>query len=80
MTACLHCAINELISDHIRAAGEPYDVAEVAAMIAQSLGEFILTAPKADQGALLADSITTLGATFLDTSGEEDGERPLRAH
>jgi hypothetical protein len=80
MPLCLHCAINDMINDHIQQEPGENDTAEIAAMIAQSLAEFILNAPKEEQAALLADTITVLGATFLDTSGQEERERPRRAH
>jgi hypothetical protein len=77
MSDCLHCDINELINEHLKNAQEPVDLAELASMIAQSLGEFILAAPEQAQAALMADCLATLGHTFLDKP--EDGERS-RAH
>ena len=47
-------------------------------MIAQSLGEFILAAPAHEQANLMAESLATLGDTFLDKPDE--GERPHRSH
>ena len=41
MSDCLHCDIGDLIAEHIKDAPKPVDLAELAAMIAQSLGEFI---------------------------------------
>ena len=37
MSDCLHCDIGELITEHIKDAAKPADLAELAAMIAQSL-------------------------------------------
>ena len=76
MSDCLHCDIGGLIAEHIKDAPKPVDLAELAAMIAQSLGEFILAAPTHEQANLMADSLATLGQTFLD---KPDEERPHRS-
>ncbi len=78
MSDCLHCDIGELIAEHIKDAAKPVDLAELAAMIAQSLGEFILAAPTHEQANLMAESLAMLGHTFLDKPDE--GERPHRSH
>jgi len=78
MSDCLHCDIGELIAEHIKNAPGAVDLAEIAAMIAQALGEFILSAPDDDQANLMAESLITLGGTFLDKP--EDAQRPHRAH
>ncbi len=78
MSDCLHCDIGELIAEHIKDAAKPVDLAELAAMIAHSLGEFILAAPAHEQANLMAESLATLGHTFLDKPDE--GERPHRSH
>jgi len=77
MSDCLHCDIGELITEHIKDAAKPVDLAELAAMIAQSLGEFYLAAPAHEQANLMAESLATLGQTFLD---KPDEERPHRSH
>src|SRR5436853_1515044 len=66
MAECLHCEINKLIDEHIAAGPKPVDLAEMVAMVAQSLGELLLAAPKHEQANLMADSLAALGATFLD--------------
>ena len=76
MSDCLHCDIGDLIAEHIKDAPKPVDLAELAAMIAQSLGEFILAAPTHERANLMADSLATLGQTFLD---KPDEERPHRS-
>jgi hypothetical protein len=76
MSDCLHCDIGELIDEYLKV-GQP-DLAQMAAMIAQSLGEFILAAPAHQQADLMADSLATLGGTFLDKPDDE--ARPHRAH
>jgi hypothetical protein len=63
MSDCLHCDINELINEYLKNTQEPVDLAELASMIAQSLGEFILAAPQQVQAALMADC-PTLGRRF----------------
>jgi len=78
MSDCLHCDIREVIDERITNGPKPVDLAEIAAMIAQALGEFILTSPAHEQANLMADSLATLGGTFLDKPEGED--RPHRAH
>ena len=72
----LHCDIGDLIDEHLKD-GEP-DLAQMAAMIAQSLAEFIMRAPQNEQANLMADALITLGATYLEKPSDE--ERPHRAH
>jgi len=67
MTECLHCQINELVQQHIDN-GET-DVADLAAMIMESLAELILLAPESDRPILMADAIGHFGNTFLERSG-----------
>ncbi len=78
MSDCLHCDIGEWIAERIQNGPKPVDLAEIASMIAQGLGEFILAAPAHEQANLMADSLATLGATFLNKPDDE--ERPHRAH
>ena len=78
MSECLHCDIGELIAEHIGKASKPVEFAELASMIAQALGEFILTAPEHEQANLMGDCLATLGHTFLEKPDEE--ARPHRAH
>ena len=79
MSDCLHCDIGELIAEHIKNGPQTVDLAEIASMIAQALGEFILSAPEHEQANLMADTLITLGGTFLDKPAD-DAERPHRAH
>ena len=78
MSDCLHCDIGELLADYIKNSSQPVDLSEIAAMMAQSLGEFILSAPEHTQAALMADCLTVLGTTILDKPDE--AERSHRAH
>ena len=75
MSDCLHCDIGALVEEHLKQ--EHPDIAQMASMIAQSLAEFILHAPQHEQANLLADALTTLGASFLD---KQDEERPHKPH
>jgi hypothetical protein len=77
MSDCLHCDINELVAKH---ADRPdADMAELAARMAESLADLILTAPEADRAALLADAIAMLGQMYLEKSGAVDpGESTAR--
>jgi hypothetical protein len=78
MSDCLHCDIGELIAEHIKNGPQPVDMAELGSMIAQALGEFILSAPQHEQANLMADCLTTIGLTFLDKP--DDAERPHKPH
>jgi len=67
MTECLHCQINDLVQQHIDNGNT--DVADLAAMIMESLAELILLAPEIDRPILMADAIGHFGNTFLEKSG-----------
>jgi hypothetical protein len=72
-TDCLHCAINELVRERIE--GQTADLADLAAMVAESLADLVLIASKEDQGKLMADALAHFGSVFLEKSGEiEPGE------
>ena len=71
MTECLHCEVIKLVDERLQRGDA--DLAEVAAMIAESLADVILLAPEADQGKLMADALAHLGGTFLEKSGETEG-------
>lgn len=80
MAECLHCEINKLIDDYVASGPQPVDLAEMVAMMAQSLGELILAAPADQQAPVMAEALATLGATVLDKPEEGEAERPHRAH
>ena len=75
--SCLHCAINEVVREHIDGQ-ETVDVADLAALMAESLVELILFAPEEEQGKLLASTIAHLGHAFLGKSGEIEGSADMR--
>ena len=67
MSDCLHCEINELVQQRLE--GEGADLAEIAAMIVESLAEVILLAPEDSQAQLMADILAHFGQMFLEKSG-----------
>ena len=79
MVECVHCEINRMVADYIENGPKPVDLAEIAAMIAQALGEFILASPPQEQANMMAESLSVLGQTFLDKP-EDDAERPHKPH
>jgi hypothetical protein len=70
-TDCLHCDINELVQQRIE--GQAVDLAELAAMVAESLADLMLLAPKEAQAKLMADVLAHLGSVFLEKGEEADG-------
>ena len=71
MSECLHCEINELVQQ--RVSGGDADFGEVAAMMVESLADFILLAPEASQPALMAHALAAFGQMFLEKSGAMEG-------
>jgi hypothetical protein len=67
LSDCLHCEVNELVRQRVEAEGA--DVADLAAMLVQSLVELILLAPEADQAALMADVLASFGQIYLEKTG-----------
>jgi hypothetical protein len=64
---CLHCEINELVQQRIE--GGATNLADLAAMVVESLVELVLLAPEAEQSKLMADALAHFGHTFLEKSG-----------
>lgn len=74
MSDCLHCDINEIVQKHIDRTDAP-DVADLAARIAESLADTILTfVPEEDQANVLAHTIAHLGEMFLQKGGAVEGD------
>jgi len=73
MSDCLHCDINDLVQRHIEQ-DETIDVADVAAKMAESLADLILSSAVADQPKLLAHAMAALGDMYLQKSGAVDGD------
>jgi hypothetical protein len=73
MSDCLHCDINDLVQTHIEQ-NETVDLVEVAAKMAESLADLILSsAPESEQPKLLAHAIAALGDMYLQKSGAVEG-------
>lgn len=74
MSDCLHCDINEIVQTHIDKT-ETADVVDLAARMAESLADMILTfVPEEDQANVLAHTIAHLGEMFLQKSGATEGD------
>ncbi len=65
MSDCLHCDINELVQKHIESSAT-VDLPKIAAMIVESLADFILSAPEEDQASMMADALAQFGAVYLE--------------
>ena len=63
---CLHCAIVDMVEERI-AGG--VDVADLTALIAESLVDVILLVPEEEQAKLMAHTMSALGDLFLQKSG-----------
>jgi hypothetical protein len=50
------------------------DLQDLAGRMAESLVDLILMAPEGQQGQMLAGAISQLGNTFLEKSGDIEGE------
>ena len=79
MSECLHCDINELVRKHLENS-ENADVTKIAAMIVESLADFILSVePEAEQARVMADALAHFGNAFLDR-GDDTAPGPHGAH
>ena len=56
-----------------RIEGQTVDLAELAAMVAESLADLILMAPKDAQAKLMADALAHFGSVFLEKGDEAEG-------
>ena len=73
MSDCLHCDINDLVQKHIEQ-DEAIDVADVAAKMAESLADLILSSAASEQPKLLAHAMAALGDMYLQKSGAVEGD------
>ena len=71
MSDCLHCAINDLVRQHVE--GGNNDLVEIASMMAESVADLVLLAPEEDRATLLAHAISTVGQMVLEKSGAFEG-------
>jgi len=78
MSDCLHCDINELVRERIERGD--VDLAELSAMIVESLAELVLLAPEADQAKMMADAWAHFGQMFLEKSGALGADTSRAAH
>jgi hypothetical protein len=78
MSDCLHCDINQLVQERMDRGD--VDLADLTAMIAEALADWILMAPEIDQAKLLADTMAQLGQMYLEKSGAIDGEGSRATH
>jgi hypothetical protein len=77
-TDCLHCAINDLVRERME--GQTADLAELASMVAESLADLILLAPKDEQGKLVADALAHFGSMFLEKGNEMEAGASSSTH
>jgi hypothetical protein len=78
MSDCLHCDINELVRERLEHGDA--DLAELTAMIVESLAEVILLAPESDQAKIMADALAHFGHMFLEKSGAVEAESSRASH
>jgi hypothetical protein len=74
MSDCLHCDINEIVQKYVDKA-DTADAADIAARMAESIADMILTfVPEDDQANVLAHTIAHLGEMFLQKGGAAEGD------
>ena len=72
---CLHCDINDIVREHIDAAGDaPINLPELIAKVSESLVDLIMLGPEEQWGNLLAEGMRQIGDAFLEKSGVVEGE------
>jgi hypothetical protein len=65
---CLHCDINDLVRERIE--GGAADLAKLAAMMAESLADLMLLAPKEERATLMADALSHFGNMVIEKGSE----------
>ena len=72
---CLHCDINDIVREHIDAAGDaPINLRELIAKVSESLVDLIMLGPEEQWGNLLAEAMRQIGDAVLEKSGVVEGE------
>ena len=66
---CLHCAIIDMVDERI---GAGANVADLAALIAESLVDIILRVPEEEQAQLMAHTLAAFADFFLQKSGADN--------
>jgi hypothetical protein len=67
---CLHCDVNDIVGEHIEAAGDvPINLPELIAKVGESLVDLIMLGPEEQWGNLLAEATRQIGDAFLEKSG-----------
>lgn len=77
-TECLHCEINDLVQQRIQQGGA--DLAELAAMLVESLADLVLLAPEENQATLMAETLAHFGQVFLERNGTLSAEPSGATH
>ncbi len=75
---CLHCEINDLVQEHVERHPE-IDAGEIAARLAESFADLILSVAEDQQGKLFAAALAHLSHAFLE-KGDEKAEGHDRRH
>jgi hypothetical protein len=78
MSDCLHCDINELIDKRLEREGA--DLAELAALMVESLADLIVLAPPAEQSKLMAEALANLGQAYLEKIGAVERDGSISRH
>jgi hypothetical protein len=71
LTSACTCAIIDMVDEKIEAAGA--NVADLTALIAESLVDIILRVPEEEQAQLMAHTLAALGDLFIQKSGGDGG-------
>lgn len=78
MSDCLHCDINELVDKQLEREGA--NLAELAALMVESLADLIVLAPPAEQSKLLAEALANLGQAYLEKIGALERDESISRH
>lgn len=78
MSDCLHCDINALVDKRLEREGA--DLAELAALMVESLADLIVLAPPAEQPKLLAEALANLGQAYLEKIGALARDESVSRH
>jgi cytochrome c-type biogenesis protein CcmH/NrfF len=71
MSDCLHCDINHLVQQRLEHGDA--DLAELTAMMVESLADLVLLAPENERTNLMAYALSGFGQMYLEKSGAVEG-------